>query len=103
MDVLFHRSENPARQRKVWRAAHRLGSQFRETVFGWTRTTFPFTTVRGRKLRMKKHPTIRVVGKAFYDAKHAGATPNRRSNDPKLTVWEIHPVMKLEILKEDDD
>ena len=41
-----------------------------------------------------------MIGRAFYDAEHAGKTPNRRENG-KLTVWEIHPVMKLEVVGKD--
>jgi hypothetical protein len=44
---------------------------------------------------------IRVVGKAFYDAEHAGKKPtNRREKQTKLAVWEIHPVMELKVLTE---
>jgi hypothetical protein len=40
-----------------------------------------------------------VVGKAFYDAKHQKvSTPNRRRDKPNVTVWEIHPVMRLTVV-----
>jgi uncharacterized protein (TIGR03066 family) len=42
---------------------------------------------------------VRVVGKAFYDAKHGKkATPNRRRDKSNVTVWEIHPVMRLAVV-----
>jgi hypothetical protein len=77
--------------------------KIRKDAFDWTKTKFPFTTKRGKKLILKKHPVIRVIGKAFYDAEHAGRTPNRRSYDPKLAVWEIHPVMKMEEVEEPNE
>jgi hypothetical protein len=44
-------------------------------------------------------PVIRVAGKAFYDAVHGKkSTPNRRRDNRHLTVWEIHPVMRLTIV-----
>jgi hypothetical protein len=37
--------------------------------------------------------------KAFYDAVHGKkATPHRRKDKPKVTVWEIHPVMQLAVV-----
>jgi hypothetical protein len=78
----------------------------RETVFGWTKTKFPFKTRSSKKLVLKKNPVIRVEGKAFFDATHAdkGATavPNRRKDVPageEVTVWEIHPVMVLTVVE----
>jgi hypothetical protein len=76
--------------------------KIRETVFSWTNTKFPFTTIKGQKLELKKHPVIQVIGKAFCDGKHAKkSTPNRRKKKPNFTVWEIHPVMRLTVVKED--
>jgi hypothetical protein len=46
------------------------------------------------------------VGKAFYDAVHGKkSTHNRRKHNRFLTVWEIHPVMRMEVfeLGEDND
>lgn len=77
-------------------------SHIRKTVFGWTDTKFPFVLDEETKdLQLKVKPVIRVVGKAFYDAEHDSKTPNRRQNG-KLTVWEIHPVMKLKVLEKAD-
>jgi hypothetical protein len=79
-------------------------SRIRKRVFNWSRQKFPFKTKTGHRLRLTKHPVIRVVGKAFYDAKHQKvSTPNRRRYHPHLTVWEIHPVMRLRVLREDDE
>jgi hypothetical protein len=40
-----------------------------------------------------------VLVKAFYDAKHGKkATPNRRRGKRYVTVWEIHPVMRLTVV-----
>jgi hypothetical protein len=42
---------------------------------------------------------VRVEGKAFYHSKHAKkSTPNRRRDNPRITVWEIHPVMRLAVV-----
>lgn len=75
----------------------------REQVFGWTRTRLPISTTGGRTLRLKSQPVVRVVGKAFYDAAHAGKDTlgNRRPGSGRkqpVTIWEIHPVMRLEVI-----
>jgi hypothetical protein len=67
-------------------------SNIRRTVFDWSTQEFPFTTKTGKKLKLTKNPVIRVVGRAFYDAVHQKvSTPNRRKDNPNVTVWEIHP------------
>jgi hypothetical protein len=75
-------------------------SDLRTTVFGWTKRSFPFTTTSGEELKLTKTPVIRVEGKAFFDGQHRGSTPNRRDDEPhrEVTVWEIHPVMILEVI-----
>ena len=76
-------------------------SKMRQTVFGWSSQGFPFTTKTGHRLRLEQKPVIRVVGKAFYDAVHGKkSTPNRRKHNRFLTVWEIHPVMRLTVVDE---
>jgi hypothetical protein len=76
-------------------------SGIRRTVFGWSDQRFPFRTVLGHRLRLRERPVVRVVGKPFYDAAHAKVgAPNRRRHDPLVTVWEIHPVMRLEVVRE---
>jgi hypothetical protein len=81
--------------------------KIRTTVFGWTKAHFPFTIRSDLKLEPKgKYPVIRVEGKAFFDATHAGKTngklTNRRTDAGKgeeVAVWEIHPVMVLTVLE----
>jgi hypothetical protein len=42
---------------------------------------------------------ITVTGKAFYDIGHAPADHSNRRHTPKdYAVWEIHPVMKMEVV-----
>jgi hypothetical protein len=76
-------------------------SELRTTAFSWSNAQFPFKTTSGEKLTLTKHPAIRVQGKAFFDATHKGTMPNRRKDEPgmEVTVWEIHPVMSLEVLQ----
>jgi hypothetical protein len=50
----------------------------RKTVFGWTKTKFPFTIRGSKKLTLSKTPVIRVEGKAFFDAIHPGKGPRER-------------------------
>jgi hypothetical protein len=43
-------------------------------------------------------PIITVIGKAFWDVGHAPKDQsNRRKYMPDYAVWEIHPVMKLDV------
>jgi hypothetical protein len=72
--------------------------EIRTTVFSWTRTRFPFHTGSARKLNLIDLPIITVIGKAFWDIGHAPKDrSNRRKYMPGYSVWEIHPVIKLEI------
>jgi hypothetical protein len=42
---------------------------------------------------------ITATGKAFYDIGHAPADHSNRKSAPKgYAVWEIHPVMKMEVI-----
>ena len=77
----------------------------RKVVFGWTNQTFPFQT-QGKKFSLNTKPVITVTGKAFYDAIHGGkdTSLNRRKPPPNaapttkhVTIWEIHPVMHLQV------
>jgi hypothetical protein len=72
--------------------------EIRNTVFGWTRTRFPFHTQSARKLTLDQTPVVTVTGKAFFDVGHSlkDQKSNRRSHLPAYAAWEIHPVMKLE-------
>jgi hypothetical protein len=83
--------------------------KIREEVFGWTKVKFPFKTRSSLKLTPKgPYPVVTVEGKAFFDATHAGRDKdgnltNRREDagaGEEVTVWEIHPVMMLTVLKE---
>jgi hypothetical protein len=50
---------------------------------------------------LNQRPVITVVGKAFYDAVHEKkSTPNRRKDNLNVTVWEIHPVMRLTVVND---
>jgi hypothetical protein len=72
--------------------------EIRQTVFGWTRTRFPLHIRSTRKLTLDQTPVVTVIGKAFWDIGHAPKDQsNRRKRLPDYTVWEIHPVMRLEV------
>jgi hypothetical protein len=70
----------------------------RETVFSWSDQALPFDIRTGHWLHLIQRPVVRVVGMAFYDAKHKGRSPNRRYSSEHVAVWEIHPVMALTVL-----
>jgi hypothetical protein len=75
-------------------------SNIRKTVFAWPDQDFPFTTKTGHRLRLEQKPVVRVVGRPFYDAVQGKkSTPNRRRDNKGITVWEIHPVMRLEVVQ----
>lgn len=72
----------------------------RPTIFGWTDTRFPFHVSSAKKLNMINAPIITVIGKAFWDIGHAPKDQsNRRKYMPGYAVWEIHPVIKLDVQK----
>jgi len=67
----------------------------RQRVFSWTDAQFPiqFGGVNG-SFNLEKKPVIRVKGRAFYDAEHAGITAhhhdttlNYRDYASKIAVW----------------
>jgi hypothetical protein len=75
-----------------------LWCDIRTTVFSWTPTRFPFQTRSTKRLKVIKPPIITVIGKAFWDIGHAPKDQsNQRKYMPGYAVWEIHPVMKLDI------
>jgi len=76
--------------------------EIRNTVFGWTWTLFPFHTSSAKNLTLNQTPVITVTGKAFFDVGHSMKDQrlNRRSHLPGYAAWEIHPVMKLDVLPE---
>jgi hypothetical protein len=74
--------------------------EIRQTVFGWTMQGFPFTLKTAKKLKLRETHVITVTGKAFYDVAHAPANHSNRRNTPKeYAVWEIHPVMRMEVIQ----
>jgi hypothetical protein len=80
----------------------------RKEVFSWTKRKLPFKT-RGVKLALTRNPIITVTGRAFYDAVYGvggDTTLNERKRTkskghliPSITIWEIHPVMNLRVLR----
>jgi hypothetical protein len=81
----------------------------RREVFSWTKRKLPFKT-RGVNLTLTRNPIITVTGRAFYDAVyavHGDTTLNVRKRTkskghltPPVTIWEIHPVMNLRVLRD---
>jgi hypothetical protein len=72
--------------------------EIRKTIFSWTPTRFPLHIRSTRKLTLNEAPTVTVVGKAFWDIDRARKDQsNRRKRLPQYAVWEIHPVMALQI------
>ena len=72
--------------------------EIRQTVFGWTEQKFPFSVKTAHALKFREPHVITVTGKAFYDIGHAPADHSNRRSTPKgYAVWEIHPVMKMEV------
>ena len=70
----------------------------RQTVFGWTTQSFPFSFKDSKKLEVRESHVITVTGKAFFDVQHVSAdNSNRRAKQKKYAVWEIHPVMALHV------
>jgi hypothetical protein len=76
------------------------GVRIRQTVFGWTTRNFPFGVKTAHALKIREPHVITVTGKAFYDIAHAPADhSNRRRTPQDYAVWEIHPVMKMEVIQ----
>ena len=73
----------------------------RTMAFSWTNAVFPFAAnYRFNPFRLTQRHVITVVGKAFYDTDHAGKDirGNRRPASEDKSIWEIHPVMSLQIV-----
>jgi hypothetical protein len=74
--------------------------EIQQTVFGWTTQKFPFGVKTAHGLKIREQHVITVTGKAFYDIAHALADHSNRRRTPKdYAVWEIHPVMKMEVIQ----
>jgi hypothetical protein len=62
--------------------------------------SFPSTSKTLIRSKIHEPHVITVTGKAFYDIGHAPADHSNRRTTPKdYAVWEIHPVMKLEVVQ----
>jgi hypothetical protein len=69
-------------------------------VFGWTAQKFPFNVKTAHTLKIGEPHVITVTGKAFYDIGHAPADHSNRRHSPKdYAVWEIHPVMQMQVIQ----
>ena len=69
-------------------------------MFGWTAQKFPFNVKTAHTLKIREQHVITVTGKAFYDIGHAPADHSNGRSTPKgYAVWEIHPVMKMEVIQ----
>ena len=74
--------------------------EIRQTVFGWTTQRFTFNVKTAHTLKISGPHVITVTGKAFYDIAHAPADHSNRRHSPKdYAAWEIHPVMRLEVIQ----
>ena len=74
--------------------------EVRQTVFGWTAQKFPFGVKTAHRLKISQPHVITLTGKAFYDFAHAPADHSNRRRSPKdYAVWEIHPVMQMEVIQ----
>jgi hypothetical protein len=72
--------------------------EIRQMVFSWTHTQFPLHIRSTRALNLGQTPIVTVIGKAFWDVGHAPKDQsNRRKYMPGYAVWEIHPVMRLDV------
>jgi hypothetical protein len=72
--------------------------ELRQTVFGWTTQSFPFSFKDSQKLEVREPHVITVTGKAFFDVQHTSpGNSNRRAKQKEYAVWEIHPVMALHV------
>ena len=77
---------------------------YRTTVLGWTnfdKLKKPVVT-SDKLMTLSSHPVITVTGKAFYDVDHApkDRAGNKRPAQPDIAVWEIHPVMDLQVVSQ---
>ena len=74
--------------------------EIRQIVFSWTTRKFPFSVKTAHTLKIREPHVITVTGKAFYDVGHAPADHSNRRTSPKdYAVWEIHPVMALQVVQ----
>lgn len=48
-------------------------------------------------VNFKKIQQVRITGPLFYDASHEPCSPNKRASPARRSIWEIHPVYKLDV------
>jgi hypothetical protein len=76
------------------------GVRFGKLCFAGTSQKFPFNVKAAHTLKIREPHVITMTGKAFYDIGHAPADHSNRRRSPKdYAVWEIHPVMKMEVIQ----
>jgi hypothetical protein len=74
--------------------------EIRKLHFSWTRTRFPLHIRSTRKLTTTEAPIVTVIGKAFFDIRHAPKDQsNRRKTLPQYAVLETHPVMAFHVVE----
>lgn len=70
-----------------WRRFHNMGeNQLGEDV-----------NEEARGVDFKKIELVRITGPLFYDASHEPCTDKKRASPARRSIWEIHPVHKLEV------
>jgi len=58
----------------------------------------PFNVKTAHTFKIRQPHVITVAGKTFYDIGHAPAGHSNWRNSPQdYAVWEIHPVMALQV------
>jgi hypothetical protein len=63
-------------------------------------TVAPLPELLALLLKRKESRRITVIGKAFWDVGHAPKDQsNRRKYMPECAVWELHPVMALQVVQ----
>jgi len=63
------------------------------------RRSFHSAVKTAHGLKFREPHVITVTGKAFYNIGHAPADHSNRRSTPKgYAVWEIHPIMKMEVI-----
>jgi hypothetical protein len=53
--------------------------------------------LEAKGVNFNKVQLVRMTGPLFYDASHEPCSPNKRSSPARRSLWEIHPVYKIEV------
>lgn len=70
-----------------WRRFHKMGkNQLGEDI-----------NVEAKRVNFNTIQMVRLTGPLFYDASHVPCSPGHRTSPARRSVWEIHPVYKLEV------